>query len=184
MADDILIGDTPKARRRRSRLAALRPAGRLWKHSTLADVDGILTRDEAAAFFVFTMVRNPWDRMVSLYAWARAQKFDHPVVRAARAGSFAEFLDDGAIAAAVRAGPARVYTTDASGVDRARAVLRLECLARDLDPLAAHLGFRPELAHLNRSERRPGYRDYFDARSRARVAELCAEDIARFGYAF
>lgn len=40
-ADDIIIGDTPKAKRRRKRLADLTPVGRLWKHSTLRDIDGI-----------------------------------------------------------------------------------------------------------------------------------------------
>ncbi|MEM9788337.1 MAG: Type II secretory pathway, pullulanase PulA, partial [Pseudomonadota bacterium] len=31
--DDILIGDTPKAQRRRGRLRHLQTPGRLWKHS-------------------------------------------------------------------------------------------------------------------------------------------------------
>ncbi|HMO71776.1 MAG TPA: Type II secretory pathway, pullulanase PulA, partial [Paracoccaceae bacterium] len=49
-ADDILIGDTPKARARRGRVKALagRAAGRLWKHSTLADIEGVLPREEIA----------------------------------------------------------------------------------------------------------------------------------------
>ena len=38
MKDDILIGDTPKARKRRKRVKALKADGRLWKHSTLADI--------------------------------------------------------------------------------------------------------------------------------------------------
>ena len=41
-ADDIMIGDTPRAKRRRKRLADLTPAGRLWKHSTLRDIVGIV----------------------------------------------------------------------------------------------------------------------------------------------
>ncbi len=82
MADDILIGDTPKARRRRGRVEKLQPtaAGRLWKHSTLADIAGLADPDE---FFVVTMVRNPWDRMVSYYHWLREQSWDHPAVSAA-----------------------------------------------------------------------------------------------------
>ena len=39
-ADDVIIGDTPKAKQRRKRLAGLTPAGRLWKNSTLRDIDG------------------------------------------------------------------------------------------------------------------------------------------------
>ena len=79
-ADDIIIGDTPKAKQRRKRLAGLTPAGRLWKHSTLRDLDGIVDASAMQDYFVFTIVRNPWDRMVSYYHWAREQSFDHPVV--------------------------------------------------------------------------------------------------------
>ncbi|MFT5625581.1 MAG: hypothetical protein ACI8Z0_002086, partial [Lentimonas sp.] len=57
MKDDILIGDTPKAKKRKGRLKALTPAGRLWKHSTLGDIDGVV---DPAAYFVLTIVRNPW----------------------------------------------------------------------------------------------------------------------------
>ena len=79
-ADDIIIGDTPKAKQRRKRLADLTPAGCLWKHSTLRDIDGIVDASAMQDYFVFTIVRNPWDRMVSYYHWAREQSFDHPVV--------------------------------------------------------------------------------------------------------
>ena len=76
-ADDIIIGDTPKAKQRRKRLADLTPAGRLCKHSTLRDIDGIVDVPAMQDYFVFTIGRNPWDRMVSYYHWAREQSFDH-----------------------------------------------------------------------------------------------------------
>ncbi len=41
-ADDIIIGDTSKAKQRRKRLTDLTPSGRFWKHSTLRDIDGIV----------------------------------------------------------------------------------------------------------------------------------------------
>ncbi|HSG55764.1 MAG TPA: Type II secretory pathway, pullulanase PulA, partial [Paracoccaceae bacterium] len=46
MKDDIMLGDTPKALNRRHRVRPAPESGRLWKHSTLADLDGIVTRDE------------------------------------------------------------------------------------------------------------------------------------------
>ena len=59
MKDDLLIGDTPKAIKRRKRLKTLNPAGRLWKHSTLADIDGVISVSDIAKAFTFTLVRNP-----------------------------------------------------------------------------------------------------------------------------
>jgi hypothetical protein len=66
-ADDIIMGDTPKAKQRRKRLAGLTPAGRLWKHSTLRDIDGIVDASTMENYFVFTIVLNPWERMVSYF---------------------------------------------------------------------------------------------------------------------
>jgi len=184
-ATDILIGDTPKARRRRGRVARLRgqARGRLWKHSTLADLDGLLTPAEIAAMFTVTLVRNPWDRMVSYYTWARAQLFDHPAVRLAQARDFAGFVAAPETRAAWAAAPARHYMTAADGEEYARLFIRLEAVEADAAPLWQHLGFRLALPRLNASAR-GDYRRYYSDATAAVVEQTAAEDIARFGYRF
>ncbi|KUF09698.1 sulfotransferase family 2 domain-containing protein [Pseudoponticoccus marisrubri] len=181
--DDILIGDTPKAKRRRGRLRALRPAGRLWKHSTLADIDGVVPSEEMDAMLCFCLVRNPWDRLVSYYHWLRAQGFDHRAVKIAQTHDFAGFLAHPHTQATLRAWPYGRYMRDATGQERGL-FLRLEALEQDLAPVVTHLGFRPEIGHVNASDRAPDWRGYYSDALRDLVAELCAEDIARFGYAF
>lgn len=114
-ADDILIGDTPKALRRRARLRDAQAAGRLWKHSTLADIEGLVSRDFIAGALCVTLVRNPWDRLVSLYHWARVQRFDNPVVHAAREHDFAGFLNVPQTQSALRANPYEQYLKDSRG---------------------------------------------------------------------
>ena len=94
MKDDILIGDTPKAVNRRKRLKGLQSSGRLWKHSRLTDIYGLVTQEQVEQFFVFTLVRNPWNRMVSYYHWLREQSFDHPSVTLAQQLDFSGFLND------------------------------------------------------------------------------------------
>lgn len=183
MADDILIGDTPKAVKRRGRVKRLQAAGRLWKHATLADIDGVVTPEAMAGLFCFTLVRNPWDRAVSYYQWLQGQGFDHPAVALARALRLADFLRHPLVAASLQAWPYSRYMTDVTGAERCNAYLRLEHLDRDLAPLVAHLGFTPQIPHENRSDR-GDYRAYYDDALAEHLGRLCAQDIARFGYAF
>jgi hypothetical protein len=182
--DDILIGDTPKAQRRKHRLARYRTAGRLWKHSTLADIDGLLTAEDLQKMFVFTLVRNPWDRAVSYFHWLRAQRFNHPAVHLAGSLSFADFLRHDTVRLGFQNAPAASYMCDATGTERADLYIRLEHFRQDVAPLEAHLGFSIDLPHSNASARTKDYRSYYDDRLAEIIATCCAEDIARFGYRF
>lgn len=183
--DDVIVADTPKGRARRRRLKGVEAAGRLWKHSTLADIPGLATDGEIAAFFIFTLVRNPWDRMVSYYHWLRTQRFAHPAVALARATDFTGFLNAPATRASIAAHPYASYVTTAAGHERGDLFLRIEHLAADAAPLEAHLGFRlPPLPAANASVRSRDWRGYYSDADAAVVARICAADIARFGYRF
>lgn len=186
MRGDILIGDTPKARKRRPRVKKLqeKAAGRLWKHSTLKDIEGVVSEDELRDFFVFSFVRNPWDRMVSYYHWLRAQTFDHGQVRLAQMMDFANFVKHPMTAQAMMLNPYSSYTQDWFGEDRCNLFIRLESWRNDMDLLEAHLGFVPGIAHLNRSVRNPNYRVYYTDETAEVVGRICREDVMRFGYRF
>jgi len=182
---DISIGDTPKARQRRGRLQAMATSGRLWKHSGLADIDGLVTRAEIRDFLVFMLVRNPWDRAVSYYHWLRAQRFEHPAVALAVRLEFSPFLHHPATVESFRNSPYGSYVTDADGRECCDLFLRLEHLEDDIAILQQRLGFRlPTVGHSNASARAPGWRRYYTASDTALIAEVCGEDIARFGYEF
>ena len=184
MKDDILIGDTPKARKRRKRVKGVQTKGRLWKHSTLADIDGLVDLALIRGAFTFTMVRNPWDRMVSYYHWLRHQAFDHPAVKLAQTCDFSGFINQPQMASSIRAQAYASYMIASDGVEYCRCYIRLEHLQEDAGPLWQHLGFRLDLSVENKSERAVDYRPYYSDRDAALVGEYCAEDIARFGYAF
>ena len=185
MKDDILIGDTPKARARRRRLDGVQAAGRLWKHSTLADIEGLASPAEIADWFVVTLVRNPWDRAVSYYHWLREQRFDHPAVVLAKRHDFARFLADPGLQASLAAAHYGSYVTGRDGVERCRLFARIEHLQGDLAPFETHLGFRiGAVSRANASVRTRDYREYFNDSTAAIVARVAAADIARFGYRF
>ena len=185
MKDDILIGDTPKAKRRRGRLEGVATTGRLWKHSTLADIDGLVAAADLSNFLVVTLVRNPWDRLVSYYHWLQVQTFDHPAIGIAAACDFEAFLLHPEIQASIKASPPSHYLRDASGALHDALFIRLEQLARDIAPLEAHLGFRlGDIPVENVSERRKDHRFYYSADTAELVENLCKEEISRFGYVF
>lgn len=184
MKDDIMLGDTPKALKRRRRVKDVKTSGRLWKHAGLGDIDGLVSTGEISQMFTFTLVRNPWDRIVSYYHWLKGQSFEHPAVKLAKAQSFEGFLTDPMTTRAQNQWPAARYMTDVNGVERCSSYIRLENFAQDAAPLIKHLGFEIAMPWENRSERAKGYRDYYSSAMRNAVAECCAEDIARFGYTF
>ncbi len=185
MADDILIGDTPKARARRGRIAGVKARGRLWKHSTLSDIAGLASDEEIASFFTLTLVRNPWDRAVSYYHWLRDQHFAHPAVGLAKSHTFADFLNQPQTRTVLALWPYGAYLRNRFGLERASLFARIEHLDSDLAPFEVHLGFSlTPLARANVSTRARDWRRYYPDDSAALIATLCAEDIARFGYSF
>lgn len=184
MRDDLMLGDTPKAVKRRKRVQNLKANGRLWKHSTLADIDGLVSDDVFKGLFAFTLVRNPWDRAVSYYHWLRAQSFDHPAVALAGKTSFCEFVTHPHTHSSFRAYPARSYMLRADGVEQCDAYIRIEKFGRDARPLFDHLGFELSLPTVNTSERDGDFRSYYNDEAAEAIAGSCTEDIKRFGYQF
>lgn len=184
MKDDILIGDTPKAKKRRNRLKDAKTHGRLWKHSTLSDIEGMVPPDQIARAFTVTLVRNPWDRMVSYYHWLQAQSFDHDGVRAAKSLGFSAFLRSDHVQSAVPAHPFGHYMTRADGVEDCNLFIRIEHFTTDAEPLWDHLGFRLDLPRANRSDRPEDYRTLYSDSDSQCVFELCRTDIERFSYRF
>ncbi|MCO6383624.1 sulfotransferase family 2 domain-containing protein [Oceanicola sp. 502str15] len=185
MADDVMLGDTPKALKRRRRVKDVQTAGRLWKHARLADLPGLVEEAEMRRLFVFTLVRNPWARVVSYYHWLRAQSFDHPAVALAQRLEFDDFVAHRHTRSSLGAADYGSYVCLPSGEEHCQLFIRLEHLEQDIAPLEAHLGFAlTPLPHVNRSAREADWRGAYSEASKGVVADIAARDIARFGYRF
>lgn len=185
MKDDIMLGDTPKARKRRKRVKGVQTSGRLWKHSRLRDIYGLVDQKQIETYCVFTLVRNPWDRMVSYYHWLRQQNFNHSAVTTAKQLDFEAFLANKGTQAALHNDAVAAYTVDANGIDRGEIFLRLEYLSEDLLQLETALNLRlPTLPHENRSIRHTAYQSYYSTEARHLIGDIFAQDISRFGYQF
>lgn len=184
MRDDMMLGDTPKAKNRRRRLQGIKTAGRLWKHSTLADLAGLIPAAEMRDLFTFTLVRNPWDRAVSYYHWLREQGFDHPAVRLSKSLEFKEFILHPVVLRSFETNSAPSYMHHADGSEQCQLYIRLEHFSTDAAPLFHHLGFDLDLPVENASNRQRDWRGYYDAQTQAALAQACREEITRFEYSF
>jgi len=137
------------------------------------------------------IVRNPWDRLVSLYHYLHS-----PVGMAKPRGralaSLRLCFDDFVVAACggripppgasyfdgiVGANPQTCWTRNATRV------WRLEDLPRQWPEFQRATGVTAPLPHINRGERGP-YRDHYTPALRHLVAKRFAEEIEEYGYAF
>jgi hypothetical protein len=149
---------------------------RLPAHDTLSDLAA--SHPETRGHFKFAFVRNPWDRLVSFYTYARAvlsrtlpqiQDFDL-MLRA---------LDrDEAWTRDIHA--MRAQSDFTAGADF---VGRFEQLDNDFAQACDRAGIAATLGHRNASQHRP-YATYYTDWSRSFVAARYASDVATFGYRF
>jgi Sulfotransferase family len=143
-----------------------------YNHMPLSRIAEYVGDDIAGKYLKVAFVRNPWDRQVSLYHFLKHQ--GHLQI------GFAEWL--------TWAEPLPIMDMfRLNGTMAIDFVGRYEALQADFDMLCHRLGVAevPLLPRL-KSGLRPqmDYRDCYDARTRARVADMYAEEIATFGYAF
>lgn len=167
--------------------------GRQLQHLTAERLRAELD-DEAvfSSYFKFSVVRNPWDRLVSTCAWsgrkwARGEMLERGEFDAFVRRTHAAFA---ACRDAPRPAPLHphvvpqvAYLFDAAGRSCVDFIGRTESLARDWHVIRDRLGVDAELPTRMKSAHRP-YREYYDAETRDLVAEIYARDIEAFGYRF
>ena len=122
-------------------------------------------------YLKFTIIRNPWDRCVSLYY--------HLTTRGLTTKTFEEiFYDDGEHKSVKNLG---------FKLEEMNFVIKLENIQSDYDSLCDRLGLpRSELTHHDHGTVRPSgkYRDYFTDEMRDYVAKTNKEVIDKYGYTF
>ena len=150
---------------------------------------GYIKAEWVASMFGFAFVRNPWDRMVSLFHYLRRTSFQIELP-----STFERFLEVVVGGECPRPGfksTLGYYQTNSlldwlrpDGVWLPQFVGKFETLYEDWDTLSIILGLPPcLLPHCNASLHAP-FREYYDARLEALVAAYFAEEIDVFEYTF
>ncbi|WP_306253734.1 sulfotransferase family 2 domain-containing protein [Parvularcula sp. IMCC14364] len=149
--------------------------------------------DKFEKFFKFAFVRNPYDRLLSSYAFLRDGGMNDDDAQFARRyvqiyPSFEHFLIEGLancveIQAWVHFRPQVTFVCDKPGRNLMDFTGRYERLAEDYANVAAHLGRPGELPFTNNS-RRGDYREVYTPTMIDVVSRLYASDLKIFGYGF
>lgn len=184
----------------------------LRKHATYADAERVIGSG-IADFLAFSVVRNPFEQVVSFYDHLRkplvmsrdrierqypgsgGRLLPHWASELAMGAPFAEFVrttyGTGPCAAALPQaqwfGDLCSWLEDSSGSIAVRRVLRFERLQVEFESLARELGVEGSLPWRNASgpiEGRAGYRQRYDAEARRIVETRFARTLERFSYDF
>lgn len=139
-------------------------------------------REQFNRYFKFGFVRNPWDRVVSLYERKEAMELRNKM-------TFEQFVEwiQYSSSTCVHSSPHRYqldWFVDANGEVIADFIGRFERLEEDWAFVAKKLGITATLPHSRANRRARHYTEYFNDRTRAVIAEKFRVDIEAFGYQF
>lgn len=162
-----------------------RALGLVKEHRSARDKRDELGRRHWDRKFKFSFVRNPWDRLVSLYSFRLVK--DRIPEDDGTPLTFESWIEraygPAAGAPGLLNGEQVNWLSDEQGRIIVDFVGRFERLADDFAQVAARLDRDVELPHLNASQRGP-YPDYYSDRTRQLVEQRFANDIEAFGYEF
>jgi len=133
-----------------------------------------------ARLFKFAFVRNPWDVLVSRYAYL-LQTTEHPRHKLVKSMTdFSEYLQW-----EIRRGKQyqHHWVTDATGILIVEFIGHYENLHEDFSEVCRRIGVKAELPRVNISSH-PDYRTHYTPATRDLVARAFARDIEMFGYEF
>jgi hypothetical protein len=145
-----------------------------------------------STYFKFSVVRNPWDRLVSTCAWMgrkwalgqmlQREEFD-VFIRKTHATFAATNFSPRSASLNPHVLPQVAYVFDEAGRPFLDFIARTETLQQDWQIIRERLNVTADLSTRMKSLHRP-YQEYYDEETRGMVAEIYACDIEAFGYHF
>lgn len=161
-------------------------------HHPLRKYSLIFSPEEFHRYFKFTVVRNPWDRLLSAWTFLKAGGFDeHDRLWAEKNlgpyPDFESFVMNWVTPKNIRKKNhfqlQSYYVCHPDGCLGVDFVAYLENLPEDFKIIASRLGVDTTLSQSNRS-RHADYRDAYTEEMKELVAEVYRKDIDLFGYTF
>jgi hypothetical protein len=152
------------------------PHYKYWNHMSAQQIRARVSPKVWNEYFKFTIERNPWDFVVSLYFWRKKAGLKIP--------DFRSFLEAG------NAGLLRNFDLySANGCIEVDKVIFFETLGEGLDEISTRIGLPEELSALiGRIYAKPSakrdYREFYDEATQELVRRKYADVVSHFGYTF
>lgn len=175
--------------------------GESLKHETILEAKRRLSKDQFSSYFKFAVVRNPWDRIISLYlytpvdrktakqGYTRQKQYEElsPFVGLLlfNGDAFLKWLRNISTNRSKFLASCFFWLKNGQGEIGVDFVGKYEDLNKAWKYISNRIGLREEsLGCLLRNKNRTHYRDYYDRVTEQLVGEIFAEDIARWEYKF
>jgi hypothetical protein len=141
--------------------------------------------DKFSSYYKFSMVRNPFDRIVSQFTYMRKRQDLREYIGLKKIDSFSRYLSLITEHEHVQWTEQIKFLYDSEGLLLVDFVGRFENYQKDATVILQALGLGDvQIPHLKRSKRDGDYRSYYGPGDRAKVAKMFERDIDLFEYTF
>jgi hypothetical protein len=139
-----------------------------------------ICQDTHNGYFIFTFVRNPWDRLVSAYEYCKRKRWE-PAIK----NNFKSFIKE-AISPTHNTNCHWCSQLQLVPINRLNFNLigKIEAIERDFKIISKTLGIEMICTKAHQSKRNPDYTTYYDEETIGMVVEHYKQDIDIFNYKF
>lgn len=149
---------------------------RCLQHLTSSEIKQRYGNQIWVDYYKFTVVRNPWDELVSTYNYIKNKR---PDLCTEKFSTFKEWVIN-----IKNTNRQNRYILDDNDQNMVDYIMRFENLQNDFNTVCDKIGItRQQLAHMNKTDHKH-YTEYYDDETREIVTEKHAKDIEYFGYKF
>jgi hypothetical protein len=135
-------------------------------------------------YYKFSIVRNPWDRAISQFAYMDKRDDLRVFVGMKKGDSFKKYVELIAKKRHVQWEPQVSFVRNSTGESLVDHIGRYESFSDSVFHVLRAIGIKADkIPHRNKGQR-GAYQDYYDAESREMIGAMYAADIEAFGYCF